>query len=320
MDRFDSNQYLTTSQAADLLDVHPSTIKRWCDRDELEYGTTEGGHRRIPLSSAVELARDRGIGTFLDPFIPYEAHVWSAARAVLDARDFRRARSLAFGWLLRGHVDRLRRFAHALALLCEPFLPRFFDEFVQAFMADVGKAWEEGRVGVAAEHMASQAMMEALLQLRSELWSDAGAPEGDGDGRTAVVGAMQGEDHQLGALCIRLLLEREGWRVVYLGADVPVEEFDSLQRSRCARLVAVSLTPPRSGGDVLRALRILRHLGPGSRESYDLVFGGGACAALDLEQSGPHPIEEVRCFTSSEPFQKWLRERHAPATPEEEES
>ncbi|NIP56561.1 MAG: hypothetical protein GWM92_10550, partial [Gemmatimonadetes bacterium] len=115
-----------------------------------------------------------------------------------------------------------------------------------------------------------------------------------------------------------LLLEREGWEVVYLGASVPIEEFDAVQRSVGARLVGVSLAPPRGGGDVLRAFRILRHLAHGPREGYDLVFGGGACAAVELQESGAHPIEEVRCFTASRPFLLWLRERHAPAAPGED--
>jgi len=320
MDRFDSDLYLTTGQVAELLHVHPSTVKRWCDDDEIAYATTRGGHRRIHLSAALGVSRERKIETFLDSFAPYESHVWSAARAALDRGDFRRARYLAFGWLLRGQAERVRRFAHTLGRLCETSLTAFFDAFVQGFMVDVGRAWEQGRLGVGGEHMASQAIMEALLQLRSDSLGKPGVPEGDGngDGKVAVVGSLQGESHQIGALCIRLLLEREGWQVVYLGASVPVEEFDAVQRSVGARLVGVSLAPPRGSGDVLRAFRILQHLGHGPREGYDLVFGGGACAAVELTESGPHPIEEVRCFTASEPFLLWLRERHAPAAPGED--
>lgn len=319
MDRFDSDLHLTTGQVAGLLHVHPSTVKRWCDDDEIAYGTTGGGHRRIHLSAVLAVSREREIETFLDPFSPYEAHVWSAVRAARDGADFRRARTLAFGWLIRGHAERLRLFAHTLGRLCETSLTAFFDAFIHGFMVDVGRAWEQGRLGVGGEHMASQAIMEALLQLRSDsLAKPGGVPEGNGDGKVAVVGSLQGEDHQIGALCIRLLLEREGWEVVYLGASVPVEEFDAVQRSVGARLVGVSLAPPRGSGDVLRALRILQHLGHGPREGYDLVFGGGACAAVELTGSGPHPIEEVRCFTASEPFLLWLRERHTPAAPEED--
>ncbi|NIP56560.1 MAG: helix-turn-helix domain-containing protein, partial [Gemmatimonadetes bacterium] len=182
MDRFDSDLYLTTGQVAELLNVHPSTVKRWCDEDEIAYGTTEGGHRRIHLSAALAVSRERKIETFLDSFTPYEGHVWSAARAALDRGDFRRARSLGFGWLLRGHAERFRRFAHTLGRLCEPDLTAFFDEFVQGFMVEVGRAWEQGKLRVGGEHMASQAILEALLQLRSDSLGEPGAPEGNGDG------------------------------------------------------------------------------------------------------------------------------------------
>lgn len=42
-----SQQFFTTVEAALLLDVHPSTIRRWVDDKRIQARITLGGHRRI---------------------------------------------------------------------------------------------------------------------------------------------------------------------------------------------------------------------------------------------------------------------------------
>lgn len=41
--------FLTTSEAARLMGVHPSSISRWINSGRIRALTTPGGHRRIPL-------------------------------------------------------------------------------------------------------------------------------------------------------------------------------------------------------------------------------------------------------------------------------
>jgi len=40
-------EWLTLSQAAALLGVHPSTVRRWADHGDLPVKLTPGGHRRF---------------------------------------------------------------------------------------------------------------------------------------------------------------------------------------------------------------------------------------------------------------------------------
>ncbi|MEQ9570445.1 MAG: helix-turn-helix domain-containing protein, partial [Longimicrobiales bacterium] len=218
MERFNSDLFLTTSQVAELLSVHPSTVKRWCNEGDLDVDKTEGGHRRIHLRDVLKLSSERSIPTFLAPFAPYEGHVWTAVDEAVDEGSFQRIRSLAMGWLTRGHVRRLG--ALFLELGRHPGIPlhRFCDEAVRGFMHDVGETWRSGRLRVGEEHMASEALTEVLLRLRD----GAGRAADATDVRpVAVVGSMEGDRHNLGGLCVRLVLERAGWDVYFLGADVP---------------------------------------------------------------------------------------------------
>ncbi len=266
MERFNAELLLTTTQVAELLSVHPSTVKRWSNEGAVEVDKTEGGHRRIHLQDAIALAREREITTFLDAFAPYEGHVWTAINQVVEQASFERAHDLAIGWLTRGKLDRLGRLFLELGRHPSVSFASFCDEGIRGFMREVGALWRSGQLRVGEEHMASERLVETLLALREGGSPAPGSPR-------AVVGSMEGDRHHLGALCVRLMLERLGWEVFYLGADVPVEDFAAIQRARDATLVCVSFAPPNTGADMMRCVRILDGFYDTSHP-YRLALGG----------------------------------------------
>jgi excisionase family DNA binding protein len=296
MERFNPELTLTSSEVAGLLSVHASTVKRWCNDGEIASEKTAGGHRRVHLEDALTFARQRGIETVLAPFHPYEPHVWTALKAVRDGGSFGRLHTLSMGWVVRGQVRRLSALFDALAR--DPSVPlcRYCDEGVRGLMVKVGQAWAEGRLRVAEEHIVSQAMTEVLLRLRPEGAGDR-APEGWSDRPpVAVVGTMEGNQHHLGSLCVRLLLERLGWEVIYLGPDVPVEEFAAVQRGRDAALVCVSLPPPAQAGDVARAVGVL---GGSYDPAHPFALALGGSFLQDMDPSVlAGPFTDARCFGS----------------------
>ena len=298
MERFNPELTLTSSETASLLDVHPSTVKRWCNDGELTSLKTDGGHRRIHLEDAVDFARARGIHTVLSPFHPYEPHVWTALRD-LRGGAFERFLSLAMGWVFRGRLRRLGDLVDAVA--AEPGVDTcaLCDDAIRPLMVQVGDEWAGGRLRAGEEHMVSQVMIEVLLKLRSRI--EEPLPASREEAPVAVVGTLEGNQHHLGSLCIRLVLEELGWRVHYLGPDVPVEDFALIQRGRRASLVCVSLPPVTSGGDIARAVRLLSELYEVSTP-YALALGGGPVGddTLELLQG---PFDDIRIFTSCKDFQ-----------------
>ncbi len=300
MQAYNSELFLTTSEVADLLQVHPSTVKRWCDGEGLSASKTEGGHRRIYLLSALEFAGERGIETYLDPFMPFESHVWLAVRSAVGAHDFGKVRSLAMGWLLRGYPGRITALFREMG--SRPDLPfeLLCDLGVQSFMADVGEAWAQGRLRTGEEHMASQAVMEALVHLSP------GSPMTPEARPVAIVGATEGNRHQVGSMCVRVLLELEGWKVFYPGGDTPAEDFAALQRERGGELVCVSVSSTATAAHLRRTVRILGEF-YAVEHPYDLVFGG---RGLDegWTPGGDLPFRRTHSFPSLSPFIRWVRE------------
>lgn len=309
MEHFNPELTLTSSEAADLLSVHPSTVKRWCNDGELPSDKTSGGHRRFHLEDVVTFARERGIDTVLTPFHPFEPHVWSALQELRSEGSFKRVHSLAMGWVARGQVRRVAALFDVLARDPGVSLCRFCDEGVKGLMQRVGEAWAEGRLRVAEEHLVSQAISEVLLKLRAERRDRQGAGPQEG-APVAVVGAMEGNQHHLGSLCVRLLLEARGWDVFYLGPDVPTEEFAVIQRGRAASLVCLSLPPQSQGGDVARVVRVLGGFYDPALP-YALALGGGAPPAVhDHVLEGP--FANVALFGSCDQLGQALEQGFAP--------
>ncbi len=142
------------------------------------------------------------------------------------------------------------------------------DDLVLPAAVALGEAWADGRVEVAAEHMASAAIGRRLATAY-------GAAARPGDAPHVLVGLPPGSRHELGVIAFAIALRRRAIGVLYLGADVPVASWvDAAQRSgvRAAVLAAVTEDDVPAAEDVVEALE-------GARSDL-LVVVGGAHGAL----------------------------------------
>jgi DNA-binding transcriptional MerR regulator len=83
----------------------------------------------------------------------------------------------------------------------------------------IGEQWYLGNVSVQQEHFASSLAIRRLETLISA------APQITGL-QSVLIGCPVGELHTFPAIMLSLFLQRRGLKVVYLGADIPVEQLD----------------------------------------------------------------------------------------------
>lgn len=256
MEYFSTGLLLTSSQVADLLGVHVSSVKRWTNDGDLVATTTSGGHRRIHLHDALAAAKARGIATYLDPFTPFEGHVWRAVKDAEEQRDFRRVLSLAMGWLLREYPQRVGDLFVELGNRGVVGFDTFLDRGVRPFLDKVGEAVAEGRLRPAGQRLVTQILLDALFRIRLGVPLKAGSAPARGT-PVAVVGSLEGDLHDLGLVGMRVLLEREGFVVHSLGSHVPAADFPAAQRANGAALVCIACGSPSAGSNVQEAIRRL---------------------------------------------------------------
>jgi methanogenic corrinoid protein MtbC1 len=142
-------------------------------------------------------------------------------------------------------------------------------QHVAAVMEQVGCLWQEGQISVADEHLATAVCEATIASLYPRIaWPVGGPP--------AVVACVARERHQLGARMVADLLALDGWRVDFLGADVPVPAMVELVVSRKPVLVGLSATIEQHLPAAAAAVGELRRAQRGVR----ILVGGRAVHAL----------------------------------------
>jgi MerR family transcriptional regulator, light-induced transcriptional regulator len=100
---------------------------------------------------------------------------------------------------------------------------------------EIGQAWEQGRLSVATEHLASNYLRHRLL-----MWMVTGpAPR---PVNPLVLACAPGEWHEGSLLMLGVLLRRQGWPVAYLGQNVPFADLSGfVQQIQPSAIVLVAM-------------------------------------------------------------------------------
>ena len=170
----------------------------------------------------------------------------------LDAFDEPRAQAI---------LDRLLALATVETLLAEVVVP---------YLQELGERWKRGDASVAQEHFASSVLRGRLLGL-ARGW-------GLGLGPVAVLACLPGEQHDLGLIAFGLALRSQGWRIVYLGPDSPLDTVADVSHQLEPSLVVLNAVSRERVRPVLPQLRALTR-------RHKLALGGAA-AEDTLEKDG----------------------------------
>lgn len=141
------------------------------------------------------------------------------------------------------------------------------DEVLAPTLREIGAAWERGELSPAQEHLATAVVVRTLSWMMDQY-------EPDPDGEVLLSSTPEGEKHELGALLAAVTAAAEGWRVTYLGPDLPADDLALAARETGARMLALSVVGrdrPEEGADLSVELRTLRERLP---EGVELVVGG----------------------------------------------
>jgi len=266
--------------------VSPELLRAW----ERRYGLLEptrstGGLR---LYSAADLDRVRAMQQHLA-----EGLAAAEAAALAAAAEPRADQAVPFSpAAARRDLDAsLSRFDDARAhtvldeLLSTATLDSILSDVLIPFLHELGERWERGEITVAQEHFASSMLRGRLLGL-ARGWDR-------GIGPRVLLACAPGERHDLGLIAFGLALRARGFRILYLGADTPIESI--AQTARAARLhaVVVSAVSPERFKEIAGALRELA-------AKYPVYLGGAGASAAggELPTLTGDPVEEADRFAA----------------------
>lgn len=94
------------------------------------------------------------------------------------------------------------------------------NELIFPFLQRIGILWMTDHIRVAHEHLVSNVIRQKLI-LGIE-----NTPRGKHEAKTVLMFLPPGEYHEIGLLYVYYLLKVRGINIIYLGADVPIEELE----------------------------------------------------------------------------------------------
>ncbi len=141
------------------------------------------------------------------------------------------------------------------------------DSVVAPLLFEIGSRWHEGRLSPAHEHLASAVVRHALSWMMESGAQNDAAP-------VLVVATLPDQHHELGALLAGTIASSRGWRVVYLGANLPAADIAVAVQETGASAVGLSFVYPPDDPAISRALRDLREALPATTS----IVAGGAAA------------------------------------------
>lgn len=130
-----------------------------------------------------------------------------------------------------------------------------FAEIIVPVLHEIGDAWYNGRIGITTEHFASAFLHGKLLALLQAYPVKRGAP-------SIIVGCAPMEQHELGPLMIAVLLRSAGYRVEFLGPDVPVDDLVDYASYERPAMIIMSATSPASALELAGMQQKLRKVRP----------------------------------------------------------
>jgi DNA-binding transcriptional MerR regulator len=135
-------------------------------------------------------------------------------------------------------------------------------QLLQKGLAELGEGWYAGTISVQQEHFASALVARRLNALFAV------APMPTRPDRL-LAACPPGEDHDLALLMLAFILRWRGWKVIYLGADVPLDQLDAALRATSPHLV-LSVAQTLPGAASLTELAEFTNA-----RSIPLAYGGG---------------------------------------------
>jgi len=166
-------------------------------------------------------------------------------------------------------------------------LPDLLEKLISPLLNRIGEMWQSGEIRISHEHLASRILQKFLLNLVS-------SNSASGALIPIVTGSLKGQVHEMGALVISAAAAAEGFRVIYLGADLPAEDIISACIQSTTRVIALSFTFPENDPNLAAEIEKFKILVP----QVTVIAGGTAVESYApfLKNIGAFIIRDLNSF------------------------
>ena len=142
-------------------------------------------------------------------------------------------------------------------------LMTIFQKIVIPCLVQIGEAWYRGEIRVTTEHFASSFVRGKLLTMFQAYPSRRNMPN-------ILVGCGPDEQHEIGSLMVSVLLRSSGFRVEFLGPDIPLDDLVDYARYEHPDMVVLTASMQSTAEELIKINGKLARLQPAPK----FGFGG----------------------------------------------
>ena len=270
---YDDAPSYTIKTVVHVTGITPATLRAWERRyGVLAPGRSEGGYRLYSerdIATLLWLKHQVGAGVAISRAVAIlKMHHQAGEEPELSVRldlppdqpigvAAKEVRST--GAISEDLLDALLAFQEGEAerLMGEAFglhpVEQVLEQIIAPTLVEIGERWHDGQATVVQEHFATAFLRRRLTALFDVYGNPPAGP-------LAITGTAPSEWHDVGILLVSLTLRRHGWRVIYLGQNVPVDHLvRDIGRQR-PNLVCLSATTRESAEGLAEVAEALQKL------------------------------------------------------------
>jgi len=274
-------QYFNSHDAAKILGVNVSTVKRWTDEGKLECIKSIGGHRKFMMSHFADfLGRNNKKVSKVNVFPIEDDSDLEISHHILKGNyDYLIDYVLEQAFLSKR--DRVQYVMNGL-YLGQHALYEIYDNLVTHVLQKIGDMWEKDIKTVTEEHIATQTVRDSIVRLQGIIR----IPEKK-IGNALCINLFN-ELHDIALKMVDHILEVKGYRVLFSGQITPILKMEQVFETFKPERVYISSTIVDDQQTAQQEFENICDLC--STHNADVYVGGSGFEKINYE----HPVVKSR--------------------------
>ena len=174
-------------------------------------------------------------------------------------------------------------------------------EVARNAMGKIGKMFEEKQIFLTELIMSGELLKSLMNEL--SLSADASSEEGKSKGKI-LLGTVKDDIHDIGKNILKSLLVSEGFDVVDIGVDVPIDDFVSAAKEHAPQVVALSGLLTVAYDSMKETVEAFEKAG--IRDDFKVIVGGGSTDEKVKDHAGADDFG-ASAVDGMEKIKNWLQ-------------
>ena len=228
-------KYFNSYQAAEIMNVNVSTIKRWTDTKKLDCTQTEGGHRKFTLYNINEFLKKNNKSKQINIYKISDSLNDILCKHIENI-DYEKLKNYFLDILLSGDTERITAIIEGLYLKSAPIY-QIYDKLVSPSLNRVGQLWLKNNISIADEHLASNTIIKVINNLSTLLYI-----EENNSKKIILLFCLKHNNHSIPLQMADQIFSVNGHKVINCSSNTPVFSLKNIIKTYKPNIILASLT------------------------------------------------------------------------------